>query len=191
MTKSPLLSIAQLVRLLHGRHTFLHPLRHRFALHEVGDELLHTNLDVELIRSLGRPVWFASIVQHPCRLAETLQCHEVFDTLIPRHMTVLIVMHNQNRSLYLIHQEQRRVFVVTAWVIPWSGAQTALGMFVLERTCQARTPTDTTVSTEHIHYRSTRFDSSEQTGTGCQISYLITAPAMTLRTNLLFVYITT
>ena len=63
-------------------------------------------------------------------------------------------------------------------------------MFILEGTGQTGSPTDTAISTEHVHYRSTRLDSSEQTGTGSQISHLVTTPAVTLGTDTLFVYIT-
>ena len=159
--------ITQFIRLFHCWNSLLHPFRHRFSFQEVIEELLQANLEVKLIRRLGRPMRFTGIIQHPCRLAQTLQCYKILDTLVPGHVTVLVIMHNQNRSFHLVHQEQWRVFIIATWVTPQRSAQTALRMFVLERAGQSRSPADTTICTEHIHHRSTRFDSSKQTGTGC------------------------
>ena len=63
-------------------------------------------------------------------------------------------------------------------------------MLILEGTRQAGSPTDTTVSTEHVHYGRTTLKSSEQVGAGSEVSGLIATPAVSAGTDLLLVDIT-
>ena len=119
------------------------------------EELRKTDTQVLAIATFHEVVLFVVVLEHPSLLAQTAETYEELDTLVPRHCTVLVVMHNQDRSLYVRYEEKRRVFNIEVECFPQCLADTALTLFVLYLTSDTASPTDTAISTGHVRYRST------------------------------------
>ena len=103
---------------------------------EMIKELKHSFLEIHLICHSQRPMRFACIIQHPARFAKSLHRNKIFYSLIPRHVSVGIIVHNKNRCLYFIHIEQWRIVPILARHIPRSSTNSALCMLILEGTSQ-------------------------------------------------------
>ena len=99
------LLISEFVRLIDGLDAFFHPLWHRSTLEIVIEELHETDLEVEAVSHTHWSVRFACVVEQPARLAKAFHCHEILDTLIPRHMTIGVVVHDEDWGLHLVHIE--------------------------------------------------------------------------------------
>ena len=95
--------VSKLELLADGRNAILHPFGHGFAFQVVVEELLHAYLEIDPVGKFHGPMGLAGVVEQPCGFAQAFQCHKVFDTLVPGHMAILVVVHDEYGGLYLIH----------------------------------------------------------------------------------------
>ena len=144
------------------------------------EELRETDAQVLAISSFHKVVLFVVVLEQPSLLAQTTETYKHFDTLIPRHCTVLVVVHNQYRSAYVRQEEEWRVFVIEVECFPQRLTDTALSLFVLYLASDTASPTDTTVCTGHVRYRSTCTSRLELVGLGNHVSHLVATPTLTL-----------
>ena len=98
------------------------------------EELEHAFLEIDAVCYTRRPMGFTCVVEQPGRFLEALEGDKVFDTLVPRHMSVCIVVHDQDRGSHLVHIEQGRVFDVLQGHFPNVPPDTALPVFILHGT---------------------------------------------------------
>ncbi len=118
--------------LLHRRNALGHPNRFRGPFQVVIEELLHSDRPVLSILALDQVVVLSVIDAHPDRLFQTPEGSEVLYALPPGHGPILIVVHQQERGLYLVSKEHRRVLKITLELVPRSPVDAALGLLVLE-----------------------------------------------------------
>ena len=142
------------------------------------EELLHADAPVLAVGHTDGPVGFAGVVEEPGGLAEALEGHEHLDALVPRHVSVLVVVHDEDGGIDLVHAEQRTVFGIDLGMFPHRGAEAALGVFVLETACQAGTPADAAVGAEHVDHGSTALDGCKAIGARGEVGALIATPAV-------------
>ena len=90
---------------------------------------------------------FTGVVEQPGGFLQAFEGDEKLDSLIPGHMSVGIVVHDQDRSRHFVHIEKGRVLNVLQRHFPDIAADAALSVFVLHGTVQAGTPADAAVST--------------------------------------------
>ena len=133
-------------------------------LQEMVEELEHSGLEVDPVGHTQRPMRLACIVEQPAGLTESFHRHEILDSLIPGHMTVGVIVHDQDRGLYLVHREEGRIGVIAVGRAPRRATQTALRVLILEGPCHARSPADTAISAEHVDNRRSRLDCGEEVG---------------------------
>ena len=126
--------ISQFEILIYRRNTLAHPFGHRSILQVVVEELEHAFLEIDPVCQAHRPVRFAGVVEQPRRFLQAFKGNEVFDSLIPGHMPVCIIVHDQDRSGHLIHIEQGRVFNVLQRHFPDIAPDATLPVFILHGT---------------------------------------------------------
>ena len=142
------------------------------------EELLHADAPVLAVGHADGPVGFAGVVEEPGGLAEALEGHEHLDALVPRHVSVLVVVHDEDGGVDLVHAEQRTVFGIDLGMFPHRGAEAALGVFVLETACQTGTPADAAVGAEHVDHGSSALDGCKAIGARGEVGALIATPAV-------------
>lgn len=164
------------------RYLFQHPHRSRGALEVVIEELFQTDGQVTTVLTTRKVVSLTVILEHPSRLAKAPQAHEQLDALIPRNCTVVIVMHDEQRSIDLVRVEDRRILDVKlkASFVPKSAADAALAVLVLADSAASGTPADAAVGAGHIAYRGACAAADKHIGAGYKIRHLISAPALAL-----------
>ena len=100
----------------------------------VVEDLEHAFLEIDPVCQAHRPVRFAGVVEQPRRFLQAFKGNEVFDSLLPGHMPVCIVVHDQDRGSHLVHIEQGRVFDVLQGPFPNVPPDTALPVSLLHGT---------------------------------------------------------
>ena len=172
------------------RYLFQHPHRSRGALEVVIEELFQTDGQVTTVLTTRKVVSLTVILEHPSRLAKAPQAHEQLDALIPRNCTVVIVMHDEQRSIDLVRVEDRRIFNVKleASFVPKSASYAALAVLVLADSAASGTPADAAVGAGHIAYRGACAAADKHISAGNKIRHLISAPALALDSHPVAVY---
>lgn len=90
------------------------------------EELLETDRDVLAVAALFQVVCFAIVLEHPDWFLKAAESHEHFDALIPRHCSVVIIVHYQERCFDTIGVENRGVRDIKLRGIPKVSSNTAL-----------------------------------------------------------------
>ncbi len=151
-------------------------------------KLQHAQLEILAVLVFHQSVPLFVVVQHPGRFTQTAQCHVKLNPLIPGYGTVFVVVHDQQRSIHLVDEEDGRVLQVTQWFFPQRASNPALGMFVLEHPAHASFPANATVGRNHVDYRRTRLGAFKNVGLGDQIGNLVATPTVALYPQIVFVH---
>ncbi len=173
---------------LNCRHAFLQPDRRRCPFQIMIEELLHANLPVLFVVEFGRPVRLVVVVDQPDRFTQAPERHKKLDALVPGHMAVVVVVHDEQRRLDFIRPEDRRVFHVAHGVFPQRTANAALSALVLKHPAPARSPADAAISAGHVRDRRAGFGSFENIRPGHHKGDLIPAPTVPLHPDVFFIY---
>ena len=107
-------------------NALLEPFRGRFALEMVVEELPHPDSVVSLIGWFSQPVILTLVLEHDHRFSEASQCVEVFDSLIPVHSTVFIVVKDNKWCFHLFCEINRGVSGVSLNVFPIAAFEPSL-----------------------------------------------------------------
>src|SRR5690606_6221260 len=125
-------------------------------------------------------MWLSVVVQQPGWLVQPPQSYEEFDSLIPGHRAILIVVKDKHGRFYVRNVKNRRVAKVPVRVFPQGTPQPALRPLILEHPRHPRPPTDTPVGTDHINHGRSRSRTGKPIGPGNDMRNLVAAPGVPL-----------
>src|SRR5690606_29464757 len=93
-------------------HAMFNPWCRRFPFQEMVKKLQLPSLDIFSVLTLYEVMCLAVIVQEPNGFLQSAKCRKHFDTLIPRHCPIFIVVHDNHRRRNAGQVEQRGIFDV-------------------------------------------------------------------------------
>ena len=95
------------------------------------EELLQTAGDILTVLASLDIMSFAIILEHPDRFFESAESHKKFDTLIPRHSAIGVIMHDKEGSIDTVGEEDWRIGDILRSFLPEGTADAALALFIL------------------------------------------------------------
>ena len=97
------------------------------------EELLEPPGEVLAVAPLNEVMCLVVIFKEPARLAEAAEVGEIFNSLVPRNCSVVVIVHDQEGSLDLVCVEDGGVLdvEVEAAFVPEGLADSALAVLVL------------------------------------------------------------
>ena len=174
--KSEILSLAGC------RDAGLHPCRHGFALEVMVEELLQADGEVLGVAPLAEVVGLVVVFEQPGGMAEAAQGHEEFDALVPRHCTVVVVVHDKDGRGDVLGVEYRGILdiEVQAALVPEGRAYAALAVLILHGADKAGLPAYASVRAGHVADGGSGPSRGEHVGARHEVRSLVSSPALAL-----------